>query len=272
METEGIILRTHDYAESDRLVTFFSPHIGRATAIAKGAKRSKKRFVNKLEPFTHLKISCRPPRSGSLYFLGSAELENAFLSLRQNYHRYTIATFISELVLRFTRDNDRETRLFDLLHWAHRSQDAGRSPTATLAVFMIKLLQYSGYQPELSRCSHCQTPITPKLRYSFLPESGLRCSACRHDAVSLNHFPITVRTIRLLHSTQRLSISRLDRLHLPENSSMEAILALSRYCRNILQQDIHSLEQIRMAGKFFNINDRERGRELAKNKPDETFF
>jgi len=79
------------------------------------------------------------------------------------------------------------------------------------------------------------------------------------------HFPIAVRTIRLLHSTQRMSISRLDRLHLPESSSMEAILALSRYCRNILQQDIHSLEQVRMAGKLFPVNDRE-GERAAQKK------
>ena len=55
--TRGIILRVNDYGESDKLVTFFSPDIGKATAIAKGAKRSQHRFVNKLELFTLLLLT-----------------------------------------------------------------------------------------------------------------------------------------------------------------------------------------------------------------------
>ena len=246
METESIILQIHDYAEADKLVTFFSPHIGRATAIAKGAKRSKKRFVNKLEPFTHLRMNCRPPRKGSLFFLSNADLKNAFLSLRHDYRRYTTAAFISELMLRFTRDHDCEPPLFELLRWAYYSLDRGHSSSTTLAIFMIKLLQYTGYQPELSRCTKCKTIVSPKQRYSFLPESGLRCNYCRSgENTTEYHFPIAIRTIRLLHTTQRMSISRLNRLHLPESSSMEAVFALSRFCRNILQQDFHALELVR---------------------------
>ncbi|MDH3348102.1 MAG: DNA repair protein RecO [Desulfobulbaceae bacterium] len=252
METESIILRINDYAESDKIVTFFSPHIGRATAIAKGAKRSKKRFVNKLEPFTHLRINCRPPKKGSLFFLSNADLENAFLTLRHHYQRYTTAAFISELVLLFTRDHDCEPRLFELLRWAYYSLDRGRSSSTTLAIFMIKLLQYTGYQPELSRCAKCKTIVYPKQRYYFLPESGLTCNSCRSGEDTTGyHFTIAIRTIRLLHTTQRMSISHLNRLHLPKSSSMEAVFALSRFCRNILQQDLHALEQVRTASNPF---------------------
>ena len=251
METEGIVLRIHDYGESDKLVTFFSPHIGRATAIAKGAKRSKKRFVNKLEPFTHLDMSCRTPRNGSLFFLSNAELKNAFLSLRYNYRRYANASFISELILSFTKDHDAETRLFHLLRWSHHCLDQGRSSSATLAIFMIKLLQFTGYQPDMAHCSKCRAPVTPRQHYSFLPQSGLTCSQCRRGThITDNHFAMGIRTIRILHATQRMSIANLDRLHLPESSAKEAIMALSRYCRNILQQDLHGLEHLRNADKL----------------------
>ena len=43
-----------DYGESDKIVTFLTRDLGKVTGIAKGAKHSKRRFVNVLEPFTHV--------------------------------------------------------------------------------------------------------------------------------------------------------------------------------------------------------------------------
>ncbi|NOQ45602.1 MAG: DNA repair protein RecO, partial [Desulfobulbaceae bacterium] len=82
--TRGIVLSVSAHGESDKLVTFYSPDLGRSTGIAKGAKRSKQRFVNKLEEFSLLQIMYRPSRGSGLLFLSEAELDRAFLSLRRD--------------------------------------------------------------------------------------------------------------------------------------------------------------------------------------------
>ena len=52
--SEGLMLRIAPHGESDKLATWYDARLGRVTAIAKGAQKSKKRFMNKLEPFSQL--------------------------------------------------------------------------------------------------------------------------------------------------------------------------------------------------------------------------
>ncbi len=150
--TCAIVLKVADHGESDELVTCYSRELGRITGLAKGAKRSARRFVNKLEEFSLLQLLCRPPRSASgLYFIGEAELLRAHLSLRTVYPRYVAAAFLCELTLRFTRDNDPDQRIFALLQWALDALDRGEAVAKTAALFHLLLLDAAGYRPELLR-------------------------------------------------------------------------------------------------------------------------
>ena len=54
--THAVVLNSVDYAESDRILTFFTREHGKLSGIAKGARRSKKRFVGKLDPGVRVKI------------------------------------------------------------------------------------------------------------------------------------------------------------------------------------------------------------------------
>ena len=54
--TAAFVLRVLDYGESDRIVTFYTEDFGKLKGIAKGAKRSRRRFANALEPFSCLEI------------------------------------------------------------------------------------------------------------------------------------------------------------------------------------------------------------------------
>ncbi|MCP4714472.1 MAG: DNA repair protein RecO, partial [Deltaproteobacteria bacterium] len=54
--SHAIVLQTIDYAEYDRIVSLYTKDYGRIRGIAKGAKRSQKRFGGTLEPFTHNEV------------------------------------------------------------------------------------------------------------------------------------------------------------------------------------------------------------------------
>ena len=57
--TPALVLRGRTHGESDKIVTFLTRDWGKVTGIAKGAKRSQRRFVNVLEP-SH--AGCPHPR------------------------------------------------------------------------------------------------------------------------------------------------------------------------------------------------------------------
>ncbi len=243
--TSGIVLSVSDHGESDKLVTFFSPAIGRATGIAKGAKRSKQRFVNKLEPFSLLQIMYRPGRNGGLLFLCEAELANAFFLLRQRYDCFVVAMFTCELVLRFTRDLDPDPAIFSLLLWALQALENGRPPLQVAALFHLRLLGAAGYQPKLDSCGLCSEPVRSGRSYTLHPGSGLLvCDRCRHD-VPESAFSLSVQTLKFLCKAQAIDLHHLDRLRLPRRTADETLLILYHYTRHLLQHDINSWQQLR---------------------------
>ena len=74
---EAILLRSVDFGESDRIIHFLTPSQGRLTAMAKGARRSVKRFPGTLDLLNHLEIRVKPPRNGMAY-LEQATLVSPF--------------------------------------------------------------------------------------------------------------------------------------------------------------------------------------------------
>ncbi len=81
----AIVLKVSDLGESDKIVTFYSMQAGKMAGIAKGAKKSKKRFSNKLEIFSLLDVTYDDRDRAGLVRIDEAELLAPFMSLRGNY-------------------------------------------------------------------------------------------------------------------------------------------------------------------------------------------
>jgi DNA repair protein RecO (recombination protein O) len=244
--TCAIVLKIVDHGESDKLVTFYSNNLGRITGIAKGAKKSRHRFVNKLELFSRLQMLYRPPRNPSgLLFISEAELLCAHLSLRTSFQRYVAAMYICELLLRFTRDSDPDPQLYALLQWALVSLDHADTPQKITALYHLQLLAVVGYRPEIQQCGHCGHPVGPGRSYLFIPGSGsLLCSACHHQQ-GPHSSRLSVQALKFLASAQMVPLERLNRLQLSRQTAAEAMEALYHYTFHLLQQDIHSWQAMR---------------------------
>lgn len=243
--TPTVVLEVRTYGESDKIVTFYSKAQGRMSGIAKGAQRSLKRFVNKLELFTHLEILYTDSRSSSLVRIDQAELINPFPIIRSNYDRFTAAALICELILHWTRENDPDDRIFELLLWALASlEDLKRPASWVVILFNIKLLTLLGYQPDLEGCTECGT-LTPQAGpYRFNPaRNGLTCHPCGKSASNLGYPPglkFSISTARFLHKAQEMPLDKLARLRFSPLVVKEALLMLENYGSSILHRDISS--------------------------------
>ncbi len=239
-EAVALVLDCRDQGESDLIVTLFCRDLGRLTCIAKGAKRSKKRFVNKLELFSALQIRYRESRAGGLSLLADADLLESFLELRHQVPLYTVATVVRELMLMATKDMEGDDSLFDLVIWALRTLDSGRAPLNTLALFLIKFLDQIGYRPNFSTCAACETPITPGQSYSFSHSRGtILCTSCC-DLRLRSTPPVSLGTIKMIRAVQDQPLNRLHRLHFSPTMCREGLHLLHRYTGRLFQRDIHS--------------------------------
>jgi DNA repair protein RecO (recombination protein O) len=78
--TEALVLRSVEFGESDLIVHLLMPDAGRLTAIAKGARRSLRRFPGTLDLFNHLRVQVAQRRSAGLARLEQATLIEPFTS------------------------------------------------------------------------------------------------------------------------------------------------------------------------------------------------
>lgn len=243
-ETDGIVLDSRDHGESDLIVTLYCRDTGRITTIAKGARRSKRRFVNKLEFFSFLQLQLRRSGNRSMPLLEEAELHSAFITLRQDITRYSAASVIRELLLLGTRDGEGDEDLYQLILWAFDRLDRRPEPLTTLTFFLLRYLDYIGYRPELDCCTQCGTFTSPAASFLFNTLSGgLVCSTCRKTP-SGSHIPLSADTVSLLNVAQDAPLLEMDSS--PDIKSVhESLNILHRYTRHILQREIHSWKMLR---------------------------
>ena len=85
LSTPALVIRRADYGDYDRMVTLFSPHLGRVDAIARGCKKPKSPLLNACEPFVNgeFQLFQRAER----FSIEQCQITESFFDLRMNYDR-----------------------------------------------------------------------------------------------------------------------------------------------------------------------------------------
>jgi DNA repair protein RecO (recombination protein O) len=146
-QTEAIVLRLTDYGEADRIVSLFTLEQGRISGIARGAKRSRKRFGGALESFAHLRLQLH--LGAGLPTLVSADILSIFPGVRAELAKIGCAAYACELVERLTPEAEPNPRLFRLLFCYLERLDLAPTSPSDRRFFAINLLKILGYQPDL---------------------------------------------------------------------------------------------------------------------------
>jgi DNA repair protein RecO (recombination protein O) len=232
----AIVIHVADQGESDKLITFYTPERGKVIAIAKGAKRSIKRFVNKLELFSLLSITYHDQYT--IPIISEADLINSHLAIRHTYSSYTQGILICELMRNWTRENDADESLFKYVVWffSHLNRSHGNN---FLLLFLAKFYNQLGFQPSISNCNSCGKLDNQTSPFSFKPPlGGILCQKCSPENQPL--IPLTISTLKLLQKAFELPTNKLSRLHFTSKSRSEALYLFKRYDRFLLDRELNS--------------------------------
>ncbi|MEW6273117.1 MAG: DNA repair protein RecO [Thermodesulfobacteriota bacterium] len=179
--TPAIVLRTREFGESDKIVTVLSRSAGKFSGIAKGAKRSQRRFPGTLEIFSHVLLDYRRRPHAELAFLERATLLHPWPRLLDSLERFTAASHVVELADKMTVESEVGDDLYGVVAATLARLQAGEPGPATLRLFELAALSASGYRPELVRCRGCRRSLAGDRGPVRLVGSlgGLLCSLCR---------------------------------------------------------------------------------------------
>src|SRR5690606_1208088 len=115
LESDALVLRVVDFGESDRIVALLTRDAGRLSAVARGARKSRRRFAGALQTGTLVRIGYREGR-GDLAFLERAEVLDPFEGTRQQLGRVALCSAVVELLRELCPEHLVEPGLFEVAH------------------------------------------------------------------------------------------------------------------------------------------------------------
>ena len=235
-QTEAIIIKKTRLGEADRILTLYTPHLGKIQAVAKGVRRPRSKLAGHLELLTHSQVSLA--RGRNLDTLIGSQTINSFLPLKSNLWLSACALYATELVNQFTADHIENRPLFHLLlNTMHNLCQTGGNELA-LRYFELHLLEEVGYRPQLRHCVSCQRPLEPTTN-SFCPGAGgVLCPHCRHHQPL--SYPVSVNALKILRLLQGDDYNTVFRLKINRGLSGEVLGLTRQYLRYLLERELKS--------------------------------
>ena len=244
IRTRALVLRCFDQRESDRIVHLYTEQLGRVSAVAKGARRSVRRFPGTLEILTVLDIRLADSPRASMLRLDGARVLQPFEGLVGDLGRYAIGCQLLEVLQRVTGEREASPELFgfavgvlDVLR--------GERPDRLLALLVLaKLVARLGYRPQLASCSVCGRPVTSGDRgVGFEPRhGGAVCASC-HDAGEV--FPVSPGLLLALEAGIRTPLRARSRLGLSGEDIGRLELLVDRFFRFHIGLELRSMAFLR---------------------------
>jgi DNA repair protein RecO (recombination protein O) len=237
-QAEALIIRRADLGEADRLITAFTPGMGKLRAVAKGARRPKSKLGGNVELFTCslLQIS----RARSLDIITQAQAIENFLPLRDSLELTSCGFYICEVIDAFTEENVEDRELFELaldtLRQMAQSGEGGRA----LRYFELRLLDHMGYRPQLERCTTCGTVLLPEANYFSPAQGGALCRDCGYPDMTAR--PLSLNALKVLRFWLSADIATAMRVKLDTALAQELKALLRDNLKYILERQLKSID------------------------------
>jgi DNA repair protein RecO (recombination protein O) len=151
----GVVLKTTALRESDLLVTLYTETHGRVAAVARGARKSQRRFAGALQLLVLGRYQLgRRPR-GELWGLEGGEVVREWTQLAADVYAVAHASYLAELVAELLPAEAPDPHVLEIVVALWDSlAEGGPSPGALRAV-ELELLELAGHQPALHGCAAC---------------------------------------------------------------------------------------------------------------------
>lgn len=174
---EGIVLKSINYGESDKIVHIFTRELGKISCIAKGVRKSKKRDVN-VDLFTHSYFQVY--RGRGLYGVNQSERIDSNFEIRENIDKLSYASLVAEIADAGIPEEEENERLFELLAKTLKLIGGGSvEPRRLLVSYELKFISFTGYKPELKRCAGCGSEELSEIDRFSNVAGGVLCTSCR---------------------------------------------------------------------------------------------
>lgn len=206
-QQEGIVLRSIDFKEREKIITIFTPLRGLISLIVKRITRKQSHLLTLTTPFTQADYHYLIGRS-TLYSFRDANILNTHLFLRENLSHIQAATTFAHALLSSQMPGKPAPHLYALILSYLKQLPQFTNPRNLTSSFLLKLLKHDGHLSLKNGCTNCGQPPT----YLHLSEPF-----CKEHAPPYGHSltPLEWKTLQTL--TEVRNFAPLKELEVPES-------------------------------------------------------
>lgn len=196
----GVVLKTTPLRESDLLITLYTATHGRVAAVARGARKSQRRFAGALQLLVLGRYQLgRRPR-GELWSLDAADVEREWTQLSADIFAVAHASYIAELVAALLPPEAPDPHVLDLIVALWESLAAGGPSPAALRAVELELLDLAGHRPALEACAACGEVDLATGAVFDPTRGGAICRRCAASSRGANIRPVDAGTLSYLQA------------------------------------------------------------------------
>lgn len=233
---EAVVLRHSDWGEADRLLTLYTRERGRLTAIGKGVRKLRSRKAGHLEPFTRVALQMAQTRD--MPIITQADTVQGFPALHEDLLLFGYASYVIELVDRFTFAGEENQTIYRLLIAALERLDQGLLPDLVIRYYELRLLDQLGFRPKLFECARCETEIQPVDQFFSASDGGVLCPKCGQGAQGAR--PVAMKILKYLRHFQRSAFSEAARAQITPGEYREMENILNYYLTYLLERNLNT--------------------------------
>ncbi|HJV17578.1 MAG TPA: DNA repair protein RecO [Bacillales bacterium] len=220
---EGIVIRSTDYGETNKVVTLYTREWGKIGVMARGAKKTNSRLSAITQLFTYGYFLVQ--RGSGLGSLQQGEMISSMRTIREDIFLTAYSSYIVELTDKGTDEKKPNPFLFELLYQTLNYLNEGFDQDVLMNIYEMKMLNVMGLYPTLNQCSVCSSTDG---HFSFsIREGGFICHRCLEK--DPYHFKISQATVKLLRLFYYMDLSRLGNISVKPETKTEIKKIISAY-------------------------------------------
>jgi len=237
-QVEGVVIRKTRLGEADRIITLYTPTLGKIQGFAKSVRKPKSKLSGHLEMLAYSQVTLA--RGKNLDTIIGSQTINSFLPLRNDLDTASCGIYLAELLNLFTVEADRidNQRLFQLLLSTLESLSRGSSGELCLRYFEVQLLGLTGYRPQLQVCTGCGKALKPTVNIFSPGAGGILCAGCAANKGL--PYSVSVNCLKVFRFLQDCNIQTALRLKLSRGLGLELEKLIRSYCHFILEREVKS--------------------------------
>ena len=239
---EAVVLRHADWGEADRLLTLYTRERGKVRAIAKGVRKIKSRKAGHLEPFT--RVTLQLARGRDLLIVTDADTIDAYQPLREDLIKTGYASYLVELLDRFTYEEESEDyNIFRLLTESLSRVANEPDPWLAIRYYEVHLLHHLGFRPQLFECANCREEIQAADQFFSAAQGGVICPRCGAGLPGV--WNVSVEALKYLRHFQRSSYTEAQRARPTPQVRNEVEALMQHYVTYLLERGLNTPKFLR---------------------------